>query len=708
MAEKTTMVDDAQEKDELVLEDNQLVCALTNKVVKATDKELTLQSMIDMMAEEYGFAPEDMERDFRVTYKEPDSDKCRAQAVDLAIFDAGMAHVVDNLIRFVVVAKDAKVKPTDAKKGVDAMLDNILTFTDCEFGCWTNGEDLHYRYYTEDDFGQSETQDISDFPANGQTLADLEAQGDRAMPRKPANESLIKTFKRCHDYIYGNEGMKKTAFWELLNLIFCKLYDEKRRNMDAKEGISYRRRFWVGVKEQFTEEGRKAVADRIRGLFEELKESQVFRDVFDGSEQIMLSDRGLAFVAAELAKYSFLDATVDVKGTAYETIVSNTLKQEAGQFFTPRNIIKCMVEMLDPDQNTRVLDPACGSGGFLVTVLDHVRHKITRNLYPELDEVRLAARVNTPEVDELVRNYAEKMIFGFDFDPDLKKAARMNMVMAGDGHSNIFNINSLDYPQGDKPDRSLIAEAVNESIKHSNDKDFPFGTSEDNAQGKFDMIFTNPPFGAKVEVDCGSCSEAMVEMVEKHSRHFYIRANRCVSLYDDIFALRGWKTEYINGHEFEICSIIAEKWVGKAYRLVIQRQRSINKELDLWEGEYTYRCILTNDYTSTDRDIVEYYNKRGGAERVLDDMNNGFGWKRLPKSFMAENTVFLLLTALIRNFYRHLISDANMKSFGLKRTSRIKTFVFKYVSVPAKWIKTARQHILNIYTSNGIHDGLQI
>ena len=93
MAEKTTMVDDAQEKDELVLEDNQLVCALTNKVVKATDKELTLQSMIDMMAEEYGFAPEDMERDFRVTYKEPDSDKCRAQAVDLAIFDAGMAHV---------------------------------------------------------------------------------------------------------------------------------------------------------------------------------------------------------------------------------------------------------------------------------------------------------------------------------------------------------------------------------------------------------------------------------------------------------------------------------------------------------------------------------------------------------------------------------------------------------------------------------------
>ena len=295
--------------------------------------------------------------------------------------------------------------------------------------------------------------------------------------------------------------MKKTAFWELLNLIFCKLYDEKRRFSDAKQGISYRRRFWVGVKEQNTPEGQHEVAERIKGIFEDLKESHVFKDVFDGNEQIMLSDRGLAFVASELAKYSFLDATVDVKGTAYETIVSNTLKQEAGQFFTPRNIIKCMVEMLDPDQNCRVLDPACGSGGFLVMVLDHVRRKIAKQLYPDLDEVRLEARYNSPQVDDAVREYAEKMIFGFDFDPDLKKAARMNMVMSGDGHSNIYNINSLDYPHGSKPDVPLIAEAVCESIKHSADCDFHFETPESNAQGKFDMIFTNPPFGAKVEVD---------------------------------------------------------------------------------------------------------------------------------------------------------------------------------------------------------------
>lgn len=497
--------------EEIVLDENEIVCLLTNKIVKVSDKETNLQYMIQMMSEEYGFPMEDMQRDFSFKYEDEEG-KRKTGKVTLAIFENGKEHVVENMIRAIVIAKDAKVKDTDKKSGVMATLSDILTYTNCDFGCWTNGEDLKFIAEMHDEWGQVDICDYTDFPSFGQSLEDLILQGDKAMPRKPANESLVKTFKRCHDYIYGNEGMKKTAFWELLNLIFCKLYDEKRRFTEAKRGVSYRRKFWVGAMEQNTEEGKAAVAKRIKDLFAELKEDGSFNDVFDGNEQINLSDAGLAKVAAELSKYSFLDATVDVKGTAYETIVSNTLKQEAGQFFTPRNIIKCMVEMLDPDENTRVLDPACGSGGFLVMVLDHVRHKVVKRLYPELDELHLEAKLNTPEVNDLTREYAEKMIFGFDFDPDLKKAARMNMVMAGDGHSNIFNVNSLDYPHGDKPDVSKIAPAVMHSIQNSADKDFNFATADDNAQGKFDMIFTNPPFGAKVEVDPAIIERAGYEL----------------------------------------------------------------------------------------------------------------------------------------------------------------------------------------------------
>ena len=97
---------------------------------------------------------------------------------------------------------------------------------------------------------------------------------------------------------------------------------------------------------------------------------------------------------------------------------------------------------------------------------------------------------------------------------------------------------------------------------------------------------------------------------------------------------------------------------------------------------------------------MEFYNLRGGKEHIFDDMNNGFGWARLPKSFIAEYTVFLLLTAIIRNFYKLLMGRLDTKAFGLKKTSRIKAFVFKFISVPAKWIRTARHYELNIYTDN--------
>ena len=452
-----------------------------------------------MLNEEYGFEMTDMERDFTLAYVDTEG-KNKRMKIDLAVFEAGKPHDADGLIRICIV-QDDKTKSKDSKKGVESTLQEALESSEnCDFGLWTNGDEFHFLQKETDEWNVVQCNDISDFPGEGQTMEDLEKWADKIKPRKPANDSLVRTFKRCHDYIYGNEGMKKTAFWELLNLIFCKIYDEKRRFMPSPNGESYRRKFWVGVKEQNTEEGLINISKRIKGIFQELKTDPLFSEVFDGNERINLSDRGLAFVAGELAKYSFLDATVDVKGTAYETIVSNTLKQEAGQFFTPRNLIRCMVEMMDPDENMRVLDPACGSGGFLTIVLDHVRKKLTQEMYPELSGLYLIEKYNTHEVNERVKNYAEKMIFGFDFDPDLKKAARMNMVMAGDGHANIFNINSLDYPQGSKiVELEKIKQTIKRSIVNSNDKNVPYET--DDAREKFDLIFTNPPFGAKVEVD---------------------------------------------------------------------------------------------------------------------------------------------------------------------------------------------------------------
>jgi type I restriction enzyme M protein len=498
MKEEADNLVDSTMQDDLILDDNQLVCLLTGEVKKESSKENNLQSVIRMLNEEYKFELENMERDFSVTYTDPESGKSKKQKVDLVVFENGSDHGQQNIIRICII-QDEKTKDNDKKKGAESTLKYIMgALENCEFGLWSNG--LTYLYFQKetDDFGNEDFVDIADFPGEGESMDDLE-RPDRSAGKIPVNDSLVKTFKRCHDYIFGNEGMKKTAFWELLNLIFCKLYDEKEKYNPERNG-TYRRKFWVGIKEKNTPEGLATISKRIKSLFEELKNDAVFKEVFDGNERINLTDKGLAFVAGELAKYSFLDASVDVKGTAYETIVSDTLKKEDGQFFTPRNIIRCMVGMLDPEENQRVLDPACGSGGFLVIVLDHIRKKITKRLYPDLESPFIEEKYNTIEVNQLVKAYAEQYLFGFDFDPDLKKSARMNMVMAGDGHANVFHINSLAYPKGDnRYELEQVDKSIKRSISVSGDNNFPF--EYDDARGKFDLIFTNPPFGAKIPIN---------------------------------------------------------------------------------------------------------------------------------------------------------------------------------------------------------------
>ena len=119
-----------------------------------------------------------------------------------------------------------------------------------------------------------------------------------------------------------------------------------------------------------------------------------------------------------------------------------------------------------------------------------------------------------------------------------------------------------------------------------------------------------------------------------------------------------------------------------------------------WRMSTLSRELLNQGMNAEDAEKRRKYFRKAallGKERIFDDMNNGFGWNRLPKSFMGENTVFLLLTALVRNFYKFIMGRLDVKKFGLKATSRIKAFVFKFISVPGKWVRTSRQYVLNIY-----------
>ena len=158
--------------------------------------------------------------------------------------------------------------------------------------------------------------------------------------------------------------------------------------------------------------------------------------------------------------------------------------------------------------------------------------------------------------------------------------------------------------------------------------------------------------------DCGSYCEDVVKVIMKHAEKFYIRAERYEALYEKVKRQSGWTEVEIGYEKYEVQSFPFEQFEGVSHcRLVVQRQRKgKGEQLDLFDGEYTYRCILTNDWDKGDVEVILHYNKRGTAEQVFDRQNNDFGWAHMPKSFINQNTVFLLLTAMAANFYLYVVS----------------------------------------------------
>ena len=137
----------------------------------------------------------------------------------------------------------------------------------------------------------------------------------------------------------------------------------------------------------------------------------------------------------------------------------------------------------------------------------------------------------------------------------------------------------------------------------------------------------------------------------------------------------------------------------KPYRLVVSRIKRRDGQTGLFTGDaFTYRAILTSDHKWDNQQIVSFYNQRGNAERTFDTMNNAFGWSKLPCSFLNENTAFMIITALYANIYQVMLATFASKLSWIKENFRLKKFIFRFITVAAKRIKTGRQHVLKLYT----------
>lgn len=508
--ENNPEISDENESSESLAE-NQLYDYITNQPMKDTPVERVIQTVARSLVDEYDFDHTQLQRDHTVTYDVFDehgkTSKVRRK-IDIAVFAEGANREDQGKIIRVCIIQAPGTKAGDPRKGVYLLEEVLGGLKTCEYGLWTNGTDLVFKQKLTGELRlEPDYEDLYDLPGSGETAADLDAP-DRQAGRIASGENLQLTFSRVHDYIYGNQGLRGDAtYWQFLNLIFCKIHDERSTG---------KRRFWVKGTERNSPEGQAAIAKRIKELFEEVKQDSNYSSVFTDRDQIELNDRVLAFAVGEFSRYNLLDTDVDVKGAAYEEITSTMLKRQRGQFFTPTNVIRLMIEMMDPGGDKdmtdtknwpRILDPACGSGRFLTYGLDHIRRKLAAQLFPTENPLLQVLRMDRdPQYNNLAHDFAGKCLFGIDFDPDLKRAARMNMILNNDGHGNILSFNSLEFPLmvAERNLSELRGQYATHSVKDStgsNDIPDTVRARLDADLGTMDFVFTNPPFGAKIPID---------------------------------------------------------------------------------------------------------------------------------------------------------------------------------------------------------------
>ena len=206
-------------------------------------------------------------------------------------------------------------------------------------------------------------------------------------------------------------------------------------------------------------------------------------------------------------------------------------------------------------------------------------------------------------------------------------------------------------------------------------------------------------------MDAGSYSKEIIDVIAAHSKLFYIRANKSAELFEQINNITDWENVEINYKNYQVASIpFTNFFEDRNYRLVIMREESTNPQLDIFTGDtYIYRAILTNDHESSEKEVIEYYNLRGASEKIFDEMNNDFGWKRLPFSFLNQNNAFMIITAMIKNFYNYLVKIVAEKFEDIKPTTRLKRFVFRFISVAGRWVYQGREWILKLYTKRQYH-----
>ena len=416
---------------------------ITGYEIKNTTVNLEVKIPIEQrLVEEYGYKKTDIEIDFPMR-----TNSFFDEIVDLVVFEEGKPHLQSNA--FIVI----EVKKQNRKQGVQQLKTYFTSSKNVKFGVWFNGSEILYlKKLNKPPFWK----EVFNIPKRGETLG---------LPKKKdlkEAHDLNKVFGLIHNHIYANDGLSSLeAFYEVLKLLFIKMEDDKNDSDTVRFGISEEEYDQViyGKPNKFR--------SRIESLFERAKKD--YYDVFSEHDQLNLKTSTLAFVVGQLQNYDLKNSKTDVKGSAFQKFVYAHHRGERGQFFTPYPIVDLIVKVLDPKPHESILDPACGTAGFLVKSMKDIWSKVLVNIK------------NSSGSRKKKLSYTINNLRGIEINPSLARVAKMRMLLEDDGFSGILNIDAL-------VDWNTITKAAKERrIKN-------FGKQS------FDLIMTNPPFGSQGKI----------------------------------------------------------------------------------------------------------------------------------------------------------------------------------------------------------------
>ncbi|MFR9804940.1 N-6 DNA methylase [Pseudonocardia sp. RS010] len=433
---------------------------LTGRLVKDTPEEYVRQNVEKALVRGYRYAPSDCVPEFPIKVGSS------RRRVDIVVFRPGAEHKQESAW-LLVETKKRGTSLTNKNDGVEQLKSYMAACLNAEYGMWTNGDEQLFYAKRQTQAGFT-IEEIIEIPASGQSEAD--AQRPKRKDLKPATaDNLLFAFRRCHNYIAGTEGKQKAdAFWELLKLIFCKIEDERSKVLE----------FYATAAERSSATAAISAKKRIQRVFTD-KVVKKYPTIFPGSDmEIDLKPMVVAYVASQLQGFSLLASPVDVKGVAYEEVVGSNLRGDRGEFFTPRNACRMAVTMLNPQPDERLIDPACGTGGFLITAMNAALEHIEAEERAEWADPANGTDAERQQLWTRRNDYLSSCVHGADLNPGLVRAAKMNMVMNNDGSGGLFQANSLGNPHSWDPSATAAIRL-----------------------GSFDVVVANPPFGANILID---------------------------------------------------------------------------------------------------------------------------------------------------------------------------------------------------------------